>query len=66
MGMAMNSPSRVKHVTHSNGSGGDYADIGTDNLWKYQYGTRNRVAFMRGLEFGLTLPSENSRGYTYR
>ena len=45
--------SKVLHCTPTNVSGAEYADVSDENLWKYRYGTRNRVAFARSLPHGV-------------
>ncbi len=45
--------SKVTHVTEDNESGATYRNITHDNLLKYRIGSRNRVAFQMGREFGI-------------
>ncbi len=47
------SASKVTHVTEENESGATYRNITQYNLWKYQIGSRNRVAYERSRELGV-------------
>ena len=44
--------SKVCHVTETNDSGADYCRVTPQNLWRYKVGSRNRVAYHVGREFG--------------
>jgi GT2 family glycosyltransferase len=45
--------SRVCHATATNESGADYCSVTPENLWRYKIGSRNRIAYYAGREFGL-------------
>jgi len=45
--------SKVTHDTPDNETGATYKNITPQNVWKFQIGSRNRVAYQAGKSFGL-------------